>query len=92
MGCTYEEANNYDVNATLDDGSCDFTSAPAYCGEGTIWDEASQTCVLEITVYVNGEDDDLGNLNPCYFDSDQNGVVNLIDLLNMLSVYGQYCP
>jgi hypothetical protein len=26
-GCTYEEAENYDATANMDDGSCEFSSA-----------------------------------------------------------------
>lgn len=90
-GCMYSFAANFDPLATYDDGSC-YLDATGYCGDGTVWDEESQTCVQEVTAYINDEPDDLAILNPCYFDSDENGLVNLTDLLNLLSVYGLTCP
>lgn len=43
LGCTYPLAINYDEVATEDDGSCIFQP----CGEGTIWNEQLQECVIE---------------------------------------------
>ena len=44
MGCTYTAACNFDPTATEDDGSCDLS---CICGEGLIWDEATQTCAIQ---------------------------------------------
>ena len=90
-GCMYSFAANFNPLATYDDGSC-YIEATGFCGDGTVWDEASQTCVQEITAYLNDDPDDLAILNPCYFDSDEDGLVNLTDLLNLLTVYGLACP
>ena len=46
-GCTDPEACNYEPTATDDDGSClDCTLFADRCGEGTVWDDESQTCVV----------------------------------------------
>ena len=31
MGCTYEEAPNYNADATMDDGSCEMPSGESDC-------------------------------------------------------------
>jgi hypothetical protein len=33
MGCTYEDADNYDPSATTDDGSCEFDSGGSCPGD-----------------------------------------------------------
>ena len=46
-GCTNPEACNYDDEANQEDGSCVACDvATAFCGEGTAWDPASQTCIV----------------------------------------------
>ena len=42
LGCTYAMAINYDEDATEDDGSCLFEP----CGDGTIWDETLNKCIV----------------------------------------------
>ena len=42
VGCTYAMAINYDEYATEDDGSCLFEP----CGDGTIWDETLNKCIV----------------------------------------------
>ena len=42
FGCTYTMAINYDEDATEDDGSCLFEP----CGDGTIWDETLNKCIV----------------------------------------------
>lgn len=89
-GCTYSFSTNYNPDATYDDGSC--TVSPfEYCGDGTIWDDESGACIQEIEAYLNDEDE-LSLLNPCYFDSDEDGIVDITDLMNLLTVYGTSCP
>ena len=44
MGCTYTAACNFDPAATEDDGSCDLS---CICGGGLIWDEDTQTCLIQ---------------------------------------------
>lgn len=45
LGCTYPDATNYDPAATLDDGTCLFTSGEFFCGDGTLWDPIEQQCL-----------------------------------------------
>ena len=42
-GCTVPVADNYDSEATVDDGSCTYQG---FCGPGTVWSVADQQCVL----------------------------------------------
>lgn len=72
-GCTYPGACNYDAEATYDTGSCDFE---CLCGEGTVWDVDSGTCV--------GYDD-------CPTDLNNNGATEVGDLLMILSFHGSSC-
>jgi len=48
VGCTSETACNFNPYAIDDDGSCDFTCCPGpgCCDEGTVWNEATQTCIV----------------------------------------------
>ena len=68
-GCTDSAACNYNVDAILDDGSCDLFTCR--CLEGTIWSEELGGCIVA---------------NPS--DSNFDGCVQLNDLLDLLSAYG----
>ena len=71
-GCTDAGACNYDAAANIDNGTCASCETLATaCGEGTVWDSASQTCIVA---------------NPS--DSNFDGCVQLNDLLDLLSAYG----
>ena len=87
-GCTDSNACNFDAAATLDDGSCEYGCT--YCGPGTSWDADAQICVVTTSPYLN-EPGEAAVINPCYFDSDRNGLVEVTDLMNLLSVYGMSC-
>jgi hypothetical protein len=50
-GCTYPQACNFDPNASVDNGLCDFS---CHCGPGTLWDPETQSCDV-----VCGADHDL---------------------------------
>ncbi len=79
-GCTYALACNFDSNASLDDGTCDFscwTDAVA-CGGGTFWDEGLQQCVLEPS--------------DCATDLNQDGMTSVLDLLVFLIAFDNQCP
>ena len=69
QGCTDEAACNYNVDAILDDGTCDLFTCK--CLEGTIWSEELGGCIVA---------------NPS--DSNFDGCVQLNDLLDLLSAYG----
>ena len=87
-GCTDSNACNFEAAATLDDGSCEYGCN--YCGPGTTWDADAQICVVTTSPYLN-EPGEAAILNPCYFDSNGNGLVEVTDLMNVLSVYGMAC-
>ncbi|MBM55729.1 MAG: hypothetical protein CMB32_04135 [Euryarchaeota archaeon] len=42
VGCTYQQACNYNENAITDDGSCDLT---CLCGENLVWDIELEQCI-----------------------------------------------
>ena len=88
MGCTDDTACNYNPEANFNDDSCFYGCQ--FCGFGTVWDAESQTCVVAIPAYLN-EPGEAAILNPCYFDSNGNGLVEVTDLMNVLSVYGLAC-
>ena len=69
LGCTNQEACNFDLVATIDDGSCHFNCQ--FCHDGTVWDEDLFKCVVANPADIN-------------FD----GCVQLNDLLDLLSAYG----
>ena len=87
-GCIDETACNFDAAATLDDESCEYGCT--YCGPGTSWNADAQICVVTTSPYLN-EPGEAAVINPCYFDSDQSGIVEVTDLMNLLSVYGMSC-
>ncbi|MEC7951119.1 MAG: hypothetical protein VX190_07155 [Bacteroidota bacterium] len=60
------------------------------CAAGTVWDAESQTCVVATLPYLN-EPGEIAELNPCYFDTNYNGLVDVTDLMNLLSVYNTSC-
>jgi len=47
----YPQACNFDPNAVVDNGLCDFS---CHCGPGTLWDPETQSCEV-----VCGADHDL---------------------------------
>jgi uncharacterized protein (TIGR02145 family) len=72
-GCTYPQADNYSSTAAVDDGTCIFGNV--ICGEGTLWNVNTQTCII--------------NTSFCSWQPDSNadGLVGVSDLLDFLSVY-----
>ena len=69
QGCTDQAACNYNVDAILDDGTCELFTCK--CLEGTIWSEELGGCIVA---------------NPA--DINLDGCVQLNDLLDLLSAYG----
>jgi hypothetical protein len=72
-GCMDSYACNFDTDASVDDGSCDYTCCPGpgCCSLGMYWDWNLSECYL---------------LNPT--DSNLDGCTNLDDLLDLLADYG----
>ena len=95
-GCQDSQACNYMTSDICDDACVyplvgeDCEAGAVACAEGTVWDAESQTCVVAIPAYLN-EPGEAAILNPCYFDSNGNGLVEVTDLMNVLSVYGLAC-
>ena len=101
FGCADEAGCNYAGEATQNAGcvypilpEADCSAGSVICGEGTVWDTATQTCLsapseqgpcLDGTVW----DEDLQGCivaNPS--DTDFDGCVSMTDLLDLLSVFG----
>ena len=76
-GCTYEEALNFSPSASEDDGSCLFGATAASCGEGTLWDDATQTCI---------------GVDSCPADVNGDTTIGIGDLLELLGVFATACP
>ena len=96
-GCADEDACNYSETAACNLGcvypvlgASDCDEGSVTCGPGTVWDAENQTCVVAIPAYLN-EPGEAAVINPCYFDSDRSGLVEVTDLMNLLSVYGMSC-
>lgn len=76
-GCTYPMACNYDVVATVDDGTCDFSCLMATaCGPGTHYDWTLLQCMPDAT---------------CPGDMNADGFVSIPDLLMLLETFGSGC-
>ena len=76
-GCTYGNACNYNILATIDDGTCDFSCFfdEFICGQGSIWNANTAQCEVSC----------LGDLN-------NNGTIAVDDLLVFLSFFASVCP
>ena len=88
--CNYSETdicNNACVYPLIDN---DCNAGAVACSEGTVWDSSTQTCVVANLPYLN-EPGEIAELNPCYFDTNFNGLVDVTDLMNILSVFGATC-
>lgn len=61
---------------------CDYSCCPGpgCCGEGTVWSNATQQCEA------------LSVGNDCNFDHNNDGVINLPDLLAFLTAFDTLCP
>ena len=91
LGCTYAAACNYNMDANVDDGQCDFSCIPMGCqGPGVV-----QGCTVpEASNYDASATCDDGSCTfsaACAADLDDDGLVNMGDLLEFLSLFGQEC-
>ena len=103
-GCTDSTASNYDSTATCDDGSCVFLDGCTYAA-ATNYDSTATTddgsCVFEVCditsndqdVYDQGYADGVASVpvDNCPEDLDNDGLINVADLLVFLSAYGNIC-
>ena len=75
-GCTDETATNYDVDATIDDGSCDYPTL------GDINDDAVvnvQDIIILVSMILAGETDSAADLN-------SDGTVNILDVVQVVNI------
>jgi hypothetical protein len=86
LGCTDPLAENFNPEATEDNGQC-VVLPPSYCGEGTVWDAEAGQCVGD----GSGDGGVGGFGGPCFGDFDGDGLRGTSDLLTWLSVYGYAC-
>lgn len=85
QGCTDATACNFDEAANTDDGTCvfppfglaDCEAGGSLCGDGTVWDAMTQSCV---------------GFEACPSDLDDDGVIGVGDLMTLLSDFGTDCP
>jgi len=82
-GCTDLLASNYDVDATIDDGSCDFASCG--CPEDVNGDGVIS--VPDILVLLA----EFGCVSGCSADINGDDATNVQDLLLLLAVFGTSC-
>ena len=86
LGCTNPLAENFNPDATEDNGLC-VVLPPSYCGEGTVWDPEGGQCISIDT--GTGGIGGYGGL--CFGDFDADGQRGSSDLLLWLGVYGYAC-
>ena len=81
-GCTDADADNYDPNAIVDDGSCIFGPA---CPEDLNNDgQVSVADILELLA-------DFGCTSDCSGDLNGDGATNVNDILQILAAFGGVC-
>jgi hypothetical protein len=78
-GCTYASATNYDSTATTDDGSCVFEACDITSNDQDVYDQGYADGAASVPV------------DNCPEDLDNDGLVNVVDLLVFLSAYGNTC-
>jgi len=106
-GCTYTAACNYDADANLDDGTCQFVPTGYDC-DGNCLDDTDGDGVCDpnelpgcddptaVNYSPLATDDDgscqYGEVSDCPMDLSGDGVVGIADILQILSSYGLDCP
>ena len=94
-GCMDEIACNYNPNAGCSDESCLY-AGPLGCGPGTVWDEETLRCIVDESVCDDGTYWDASTssckpIDTCAEDIDGDGNVDVVDLLMLLTGYGNLC-
>ena len=78
-GCTYASATNYDSTVLVDDGSCVFECPDITSDNQAVYDGAFADGVASVPE------------NTCPEDLDNDGAVNIQDVLLFLAAYGNLC-
>ena len=76
LGCTYESASNYNSEASIDDGSCEFVD----CNYESAYDDGYQQGLLDA---IDNED--------CPGDYNGDSTITTQDLLQFLTFFGNQC-
>jgi hypothetical protein len=100
-GCTYEEAANYDATAILDDGSCEYAGCtdPAAANYDELYTIEDGSCLVVGCMDPDGLDYNADATfpggcdypDPCPGDLNEDGNVNVGDLLEFFQLYGTSC-
>ena len=105
-GCTYAEACNYDFQAEIEDGTCDFTCLTMGCGDlaAINYDPYANDGSDDDCLYIGCQDELALNysvtanypgeciyLESCPGDYSEDGVVDITDLLDFFQLYGGEC-
>ena len=77
MGCTYPAATNFNSEATLDDGSCDFVE----CNYETAYNDGYEQGLIDGAIS-----------SECPGDFNSDSSVTTQDLLQFLTFFGFQCP
>ena len=91
-GCMDELATNFDINADVDNGSCEYADPGFDCdGNVTCPEDVNNNGVIDVgdVLAVLG---DFGCTSSCESDVNGDGVVTVVDILLLLSSFGQACP
>ena len=105
LGCTYDAACNYDMDANVDDGQCDFSCLLTGCTDDSAvnYDEAATTddgsCLFVGCTDPEGLDYDPTANYPggcdypeaCPGDFTGDGEVDVNDLLDFFQLWGNVC-
>ena len=85
-GCMELLACNYNALAECEGEACDYACCPGpgCCLDGTTWDAELGGCVPDET--------NVATANSCPHDIDFDGLIGVVDLMDLLSVFGTDCP
>ena len=107
VGCTYPVACNFSEEFTKDDGSCDFSCLTAGCSlpEAINFDQHADGNHDDMCKFIGCQDteainfDPIANypgecvyLDPCPGDFSEDGLVDIVDLLDLFTMWNDTCP
>tara|TARA_B100000029_G_scaffold15449_1_gene15909 strand:- start:1294 stop:1845 length:552 start_codon:yes stop_codon:yes gene_type:complete len=75
-GCTDDTATNYDVDATVDDGSCEYPILGDINNDAVV---NVQDIIILVNMILAGETDSAADLN-------SDGVVNILDVVQVVNI------